>query len=119
MIYLHNSPAGSFTLELEDSSGVIMSKSFSSSDVKTASETTDNYLYSFYPVIPTSPVRVEKGSYTLRIKTSGYTATGSSFIGWIQQHEDIQNTMSYNPSNDSQNPLAFRVKIYKEGIKCR
>jgi len=95
-----------------------MSKSFTSADIKAASGTTDNYLYSFYPVIPTNPLKIEKGDYILRLKTSGYTASGSSFIGWIQQHEDIQNSISYNPINDSQNPLAFRVKIYKEGIKC-
>jgi hypothetical protein len=111
-------PAGTFTFELRDalSNDTIFSKSFTSSLIKLSLGTANNYAHAFYPVIPDNPIQLEKYTYKIVITGSGYTETASSYIAWAQQFEDIQNEMSYTPSGDSENSLAFRLKIYKEGI---
>jgi hypothetical protein len=116
-IYLHNAPAGTFTFEMTGPNGAVFSKSFTSSDIKTALSTTDNYAHVYYAISPTNPVQIEKGAYTFTLTASGYTPTESSFIGWIQQHENIQNEMSYDPIDDEQNSLCIRYKSYREGIR--
>ena len=116
-IVMIGAPAGTFTCELIKGATTLFSKTFTSSLIKLSLPTTNNYAHAFYPIIPDSPVQIEKGTYKLKISTSGYTQTGSSYLGWAQQFEDIQNEMSYTPSADSENSLAFRLKIYKEGIQ--
>lgn len=114
-IYFHNC-SGVFTFELIKDSAPLMSVNFTLEDVKTAINTTSNYIHSFLPIIPLNPLKIEKGAYTLRLSASGYSPSAVSFIGWVQQFEDVQNVMSYLPLDDSQNSLAFRVKELKEGI---
>ena len=117
-IYFHNA-VGSFTFEIESDYGVIFSKSFTAQDIKDSIPSTANYAHVFYPIIPTNPVQIERGSFTFRlIAGAGYSVTQSSFIGWIKQHEDIQNRMSYNPASDNENTFAIRFKMYKEGINA-
>ena len=112
-----NAPAGTFTISITGPNGAVFSKSFTSIDIKTAIGTVNDFAHVFYPIIPTNPVQIENGSYTITLSAAGYTASNSSFIGWIQQHENIQNEMSYTPVDDSGNTFAIRFKSYKEGIK--
>lgn len=118
-IMMFNSPAGSFEFEFYsvDRAETVFTKSFTCADIKAALSTTDNYAHVFLPIIPTNPVQIESGLYTIKITASGYTATVDSFLGWIQQFEDIQNEMEYVPVNDEENSLAIRYKIYKEGVE--
>lgn len=116
-LLMMNSPVGTFNLEVIGTNGTVFSESFNSSDIKASIPTTDNYAHVFYPVIPTNPVQIEYGSFTIKLTASGYTPTNSSFLGWIQQHENIQNEMTFTPSNDAENSLAVRFKSYKEGIQ--
>lgn len=118
-LFMFNAPAGTFTFELysQDRTETVFTKTFDCDDIKTALSTTDNYAHVFFPIIPTNPVQIEAGLYTISITASGYTATVGSFLGWIQQHENIQNEMEYVPVNDEENPLAVRYKIYKEGVE--
>lgn len=115
-IVMIGSPLGTFTCELTKGGVEIFSKTFTSALIKLSLSTTDNYAHAFYPIIPDAPIQIEKGTYKLKISTSGYTETATSYLGWAQQFEDIQNEMSYTPSGDNQNSLAFRLKIYREGI---
>lgn len=110
-------PAGTFTCELIKGATTVFSKTFTSNSIKLSLETVNNYAHAFYPIIPDSPIQIEKGLYKLKISTSGYTETDSSYLAWCQQFEDIQNEMSYIPSEINQNSLAFRLKLYKEGIQ--
>lgn len=112
-LYIYNSPSGTFTFQLIKSSVVIFSQSFTVADIKTSLGTTNNYMHCFYPIIPSSLVQMAEGTYTVKISSSGYTASNSSYIGWIKQHENIQNGIEYTPSSDKQNPLAIRIKTYK------
>ena len=107
-------PPGTFTFGIYSGLIPIYEQSFTSGDLKTALETTNNNAYVYYPFLVNK--RLKKGNYTLKITASGYSPASNSFLGWAQQHESIQNQMEYLPSNDSENSLAFRVKIIKEGV---
>lgn len=112
-LYVFNIPDGTFTFQLIKSSVVIFSQSFTSADIKTSVGTANNYIHSFYPIIPTVLVQMLAGNYTVKITSSGYTATEASYLGWIRQHENIQNGIDYTPTSDRKNPLAIRIKTYK------
>lgn len=115
-IVMIGAPAGTFTCELIQGATTLFSKTFTSSLIKLSLTTTDNYAHAFYPIIPDNPIQLERNTYKLKISSSGYTETSTSYIGWAQQFEDIQNEMSYTPIGTEENSLAFRLKIYKEGI---
>lgn len=115
-LYCHNA-VGTFTFRVESNAGIIFSQQFSISDIKTSLNTANDYFHVFYPIIPINPVQLESGQYTFKlIAPMGYSPTQSSFIGWVKQHEDIQNSMDYTPASDSENTFAIRFKVYKEGI---
>ena len=113
-LYMHNAPSGTFTFELlNGDDDVIMTKVFTSADIKTSLSTSNNYAHVFYPIIPTNPIQIEYGNYTIKLSASGYSSSDSSYLGWVQQHENIQNIMDYTPAFDTQNSLAIRIKEYE------
>jgi hypothetical protein len=116
-IYLHNAPLGTFNFILEKDSVILFQKSFTSAEIKTSMGTASDYIHCFYPIIPTNPVQLESGLYTIKLTSTGYSNSSTSFIGWIRQFEDLNNTLDYVPLDDDHNPLAIRLKIYKRGIK--
>ena len=75
--------------------------------------TVDGFAHVFFPIVPNQPLHLDRGTYSVELSAAGYTATESSFIGWIQQHEDLNNLLDYVPSGDDQNPLALRIKIIR------
>lgn len=116
-LYCHNF-SGSLIFSLNRGADLIYSKKFDLSDVKTALDTNLNYCLLFMPMIPDNMVQIEKGIYTLRIEADTYSYSANSFIGWCIQHEDVQNKSSFMKYSNTDNPLAFRVKEYKEAILC-
>lgn len=104
-------PVGTFTVSLIKDSITLFSNSFSESDISTY-----DYIHTFHPVIPSNPIQVEPGVYTIRLSSTGYTYNDINFISWIQQFENVQNEMEYVHTSTSQNPLALRIKTYKSGI---
>lgn len=116
-LYLHNPSADYFTLKVIKDSVEIASVNATVSQIKSSFGAVDNFAHVFYPFITLNPIQIEKGTYIIKlIAGPNYVNNESSFMGWIKQHEDIQNETSYTPSDDSRNPLAYRMKIYKEGI---
>jgi hypothetical protein len=114
-LYLHNAPSGTFTLEILSGATSLFSQSFTSVNIKTALGTTNNYGHVFYPIVPLNPVQLDAGTYKIKLSSVGYTVSGSSFLGWIRQHEDLNNKLDYVPASDSDNPLAIRLKVFKRG----
>ena len=118
-IYMHNAPAGTFTMSIYDVSdeSQVFTQSFTSSAIKAALSTSNNYAHAFYPIIPNTKLKLGAGTYRAELTSSGYTYGAESFLGWVQQHEDLNNELDYTPANDLENPLALRIKELKEGIK--
>lgn len=114
LIIMVGNPLGTFYFTIMNGAIQIYQSSFTSSDLKLSLNTTDNNLYVYYPIL--TNIKLRKGNYTLKLTASGYSESPSSFIGWGQQHEDIQNSMDYIPSGISKNSLTYRVKMLKEGI---
>jgi hypothetical protein len=92
----------------------IYTKAFTSADIKASLETTDNYAHVFFPIIPENPIQIEKGVYTFRLQASGYTLSTSSYLAWIQQHENIQTELESEIENFTELPFSVRIKIYTE-----
>lgn len=112
-IYLHNAPVGLFTLELLNSDDeVVFGQDFDSADIKASIPTTNNYAHVFYPIVPNNPIQIESGLYTIKLSASGYSPSSTSYLGWIQQFENLQLPMEYVPVNDTEKPLAIRIKQY-------
>lgn len=117
-LLLYNSPVGTFTFELLNEDNVsIFSQDFDSSDIKDFLNTDDDYAHVFHPIIPTNPIQVESGLYTVKLSSSGYTDSENSYLGWIQQFENIQLIPDYTPTDVSGCPLSLRIKIYKRGLR--
>jgi len=116
-LYIHNTPSGTFTFSLSSTQGVIFTSTFSCAQIKTAMSTTDNYIHAFYPIIPSAPLPLTSGSYTAKLTSSGYTYSSGAFIAWVKQFEDLNNELGYTPIDDSENPLAMRIKVYKRGVE--
>ena len=113
-IYMHNSPSGTFIFELlNEDAEVIFSQSFDSAGIKQSLVTTNNYAHVFYPIVPTNPIQIERGLYTIKLSATGYTPSDSSYLGWIQQYENVQNVMDYVPASDAENSLAIRIKKWE------
>lgn len=116
-IVMKGAPVGTFTFKISSGSlGELFSKDFTSDDIKSAMSTVNNSLYVWFPIIPENPMFLERGEYTAEISSSGYFYSRASFIGWGQQHENLTNILSEPVGNDMQNPLALRLKVFKEGI---
>jgi len=110
-------PSGTFTFSVEKDSEEIFSKEFTSADIKASLPTSNNHVHTFFPVIPTNPIYMEEGEFTCTISHSGYSPTSSSYLAWLQQFEDVQNDTEYTALSDDENPLAMRIKVFKEGIQ--
>lgn len=116
-IYMHNAPPGQFFAGIRNLNGNFEYEfEFDSAYIKTLLNTTDNYAHVFLPIVTSYPIFLEKGSYELYLYAENYTFYRTSFIGWIRQHENLNNDLDYIPSNDAENPLASRLKVYREGI---
>ncbi len=59
-LYMHNAPAGTFTLTLNDEAGALVSKSFTSAEIKSDMETTDNYGYIYKTLIFDEKIQLTK-----------------------------------------------------------
>jgi hypothetical protein len=109
-----NAPSGNFVFKVLKDSLEIFSHTFPSANNKTSLGITDNFAHVYFPIVP-DDLQLEQGEYVFRLE-SDYSPTFTSFLAWIQQHEDIQNEIDYTPSGDQENPLTVRLKILRKGI---
>lgn len=115
-LLMNNAPSGTFTFTLLKGATTVYSKTFTSADIKTALNTTRNYAHVFYPIVPELPLLIEKGEYTAKLSATGYTYAAATYLGWIRQHEDLNEELEYVSNGISTKPLAMRRKILKQGI---
>ena len=114
-VYLHNSPAGTFTFTIKSGSTSLASSSFTSQDCKDDLSTANDYIRINKALILSQPLSIDGGTYTLELSSSGYTYTSSSFIGWVKEHENIFSDITGTTETDLDNAQTFllfeKVKI--------
>lgn len=104
-LVMYNSPSGTFNLALKDlSNNTIASKDFTSDDIKTGLNTSDNYAYLNLPLEFDNILCVKNGSYKFVLSASGYTFSDSSFLGWIKPFQDIYNAREDDFESVESNP---------------
>ena len=108
-IYMHNAPAGTFTLAVKSGGTELFSKSFTSSDIKSDLSTSDNYAHIWKALTFNDPAQIENGEYELELSASGYSFSNSSYLGWIREHENLTNEVSGTALSDLENPRAFQL----------
>lgn len=107
-ILMFNAPSGTFTVSLKNTNGdTLASDSFTSAQIKTALETSDNYAYCFVPIDIYAPLK--KGAYDILISATGYTYAQDSFIGWIKSHENVYNGVDGSPQSFTENPFDYLI----------
>lgn len=116
LLVMVGAPAGAFKFGLYDMSDApLFEQTFDCDDIKTALNTLNAHAYVYYPFIP--QIKIKSGTYKMKLAAvSGYTYAANSFLGWGQQHENVQVETSYVPSADDRRPLTYRVKILTQGI---
>lgn len=110
-IAMVGAPAGNFKIKFYRDNNLVFTRTFTSQDLKDSLESFKDNLHVWYPIIPEFPIQLNKGLYKVRLSATGYTYSGDSFIGWIRQHENLNNKLNYEPLNDAKNPLALRIKV--------
>lgn len=115
-LLFNGDPSGTILFKIKKNAITVFSHTIDLSTIKTMVGTANGYIHLFYPVIPFTPLLLEKGLYDLVLEAGTYAYSNSSFVGWNTQHEDVQIPMEYVPTDDSENPLTVRVKVIKEGL---
>lgn len=110
-LYLHNNPTGTFYLNIYNLSGLFKSFSFTSNDIKSAAGLSEAYFHAYY-AITTTPFILPRGSYTIKLESSGYTFSESSFVGWCKAVKATGN-VSGEPENYTENPFSFSLIEYQ------
>jgi hypothetical protein len=114
-IFMYNAPAGTFTLSLKSGANVLQSVTFTSAEIKSDLNTTDNYAWLWKALIFDNPLPVVKGTYTLELSSSGYSFTNSSYLGWIKDFNNLYNERSEVFESYQTNPLTFQIYTKKRG----
>jgi hypothetical protein len=113
-LYVHNAPAGAFTLAVLDSVDTVLgSGTFASADVYSGLGTANLYAHAYFRVDMTNMPPLHPGSYKLRLSSSGYTFSESAYLGWVRDHEDLKAPIDGAPASDLNNPMSFEMWVYQ------
>lgn len=115
-LYMHNTPLGTFSLELKRGSDVLTTKTFTCSDIQSDLSTANDYAHIYKALLLDSPVMIEKGTYTLELSASGYSFSESAYLGWIREYENQFYTVSGNYNNSFELPFSFQLFEFREGF---
>ena len=108
-IYMHNAPAGTFTLSVKDGVTTLASQTFDSAEIKSDLSTSDNYAHLWKRLVFDNPFQISKGTYTLELSSSGYTFSESNYLGWIREFENIFNETDGDNDSYDNNPFSFQI----------
>ena len=108
-IYMHNAPAGTFTLSLKEGVTTLVSQTFDSAEIKSDLSTSDNFAHIWKRLVFSTPFQLSKGTYTLELSSSGYTFAESAYIGWIREYENVFNETSGTIDTLFDNPFSFQI----------
>jgi len=114
-VCMYAAPSGTFTFSIKSGSNVLGSVSFTSADIQSDLNTSNNYAYIYKKLEFTNDIPLRAGSYTVEMSSSGYTYSASSFMGWAKNNDvffDITGTVN----NETNNPHSFELWENKRAI---
>jgi hypothetical protein len=99
----YGSPAGTFYMEVQDSSGQVIatSESFTASQILPDNGT---YPHGYQRFLISCALKVGR-VIRVALKASGYTFSESAYIGWLNDYDLRSNAISYTPASDLEAPL--------------
>lgn len=111
-LFKHLSPVGTFTITISQDGDDLGSKEFTSASIEAATSSTAlNYFHGRVAVIFDSPIVVNRGTFEIKLSSSGYSFSEAAYIGWIREHERVVNVFTPTTSTLN-NPLAVEVWSY-------
>lgn len=111
-LYLHNDPAGTFTLTLKDGANILDSVDFTVSDLKNGAGFADNQYHKGYFDLRLNAILHHDRLYTLELSSSGYAFAGSSYLGWIKEFENLTNSFNEIIWTFNQKPFGYQLWGY-------
>ena len=110
-LYLHNSPAGTFTLTLKESGATIDSKSYTAAQIEAAAGFTANqYHHAYINFEFDSHLTLKRDTtYRIELSSAGYTFGDAAYVGWIRPHENGYNNSSPSLINYESNPFGYQL----------
>lgn len=111
LIVMYNAPAGTFTLTVKSGANSLISKDFTSAEIKTDLSTSNNYGYIWKAIVFDDLLALKKGTYDLVLSSSGYSHSNTSFLGWVKLHENLFNDRTDAFVDYTTNP--YGVLIYE------
>lgn len=111
-LYLHNDPAGTFTLTLKDGANILDSSDFTVSDLKNGAGLNDNEYHKGFFKIDLRATLQHDRLYSLELSSSGYSFSGSSYLGWIKEFENLTNSFSESIWTFHQKPFGYQLWGY-------
>lgn len=109
-LFLSNDPAGTFTFAIKDGATTLASKSLTTATIKANASFNDNeHHHGVFNFQFTTPIILNKGTYTISFTTSGYTFATGSFISWVKPHDNLINTFTITTTNDDFRPFGYEL----------
>ncbi len=93
-IYMHNAPAGTFSLKVKSGTTVLETLTFTSAQIKSDLSTSDNFAHIDISLIPSTGLMLEFGSIDFELSATGYTFSESSYMGWAVPYESVYNDIN-------------------------
>lgn len=109
LLVMINAPSGTFTMTMKAGATELASVSFTSDDIKSDLNTTDNYAYLYKALEFTNAVPIKSGTYNFELSSSGYTFDASSMIGWAKKVDDIWYDIDGVIENETNYPLTMEI----------
>ena len=110
-------PAGTFTMSLKSGANTLASKTFTSASMKSDLSTADNNVHMMVNLTFTDVTPLSPGSYDLVLSSSGYTFSGTSFLGWAKEYDSVYNEVTTGgTASDYTRPLKFELWSYNRNV---
>lgn len=109
-LYRHLLPAGNLFLELRTAAGILIK----TSEVIAISAIphTENYYHGYIRFLLSYPLRKDL-EYYVALKSTGYSYSGSAFIGWVNDFDLKRVDSAYAPNAGISAPLGFELWAYE------
>ena len=108
-LYVHNMPTGSFKFQILKEGDLYAEFPFSCDDLKSSFGGTTSYFRVFFPFAVGSKINFEEGNYTLKITSTGYTYSQTSFLGWCKDWQGYFGDVTIVPESYLEFPYSFRI----------